>query len=257
MKKEPSILSIQRSLLRLNSRLGIKNMLKGIDYYRLLEYPVTIQSLQLETKHIVADLGSLDSIFPLYLAAHSSKTFSIDLSEKVKEMEIKANKIGIKSIESVVANATDLSFSNNFFDRVSAVSCLEHFLPIEDGDIKAIHEIQRILKPGGIVVITVPFGKKYEEEWRESFRETEQYLQRRYDLPNLEQRLVHSFGENLDSYSIQFFNSRLGFEKIWYKFLVYLLNPLAFLFSNIFLKIQSSPKNCKGAILILKKRRAE
>ena len=58
-------------------------------------------------------------------------------------------------------------FENNFFDAVIAVSTLEHVgisgrygiaESDEEGDFKAMAEIFRILKPGGCVFITVPYG---------------------------------------------------------------------------------------------------
>lgn len=59
------------------------------------------------------------------------------------------------------------SFEENFFDAVIAVSTLEHIgvagrygISGEDelGDLKAMREIFRILKPGGKVLVTVPYG---------------------------------------------------------------------------------------------------
>jgi SAM-dependent methyltransferase len=59
------------------------------------------------------------------------------------------------------------SFDDGFFDAVVAVSTLEHVgiagrydvsVPDEEGDLKAMREIDRILKPGGRVLLTLPYG---------------------------------------------------------------------------------------------------
>jgi SAM-dependent methyltransferase len=59
------------------------------------------------------------------------------------------------------------SFGDAFFDAVVAVSTLEHVgvagryqvgLSDEEGDFKAMAEIERVLKPGGPCVLTLPYG---------------------------------------------------------------------------------------------------
>ncbi|TSC74225.1 MAG: type 11 methyltransferase [Parcubacteria group bacterium Gr01-1014_33] len=50
------------------------------------------------------------------------------------------------------ASATDLPFSDSFFDVVFALDVLEH---VKDEDV-ALHEMRRVLKSGGILVLTVP-----------------------------------------------------------------------------------------------------
>lgn len=52
----------------------------------------------------------------------------------------------------LIADATNLPFKNNFFDRIIASEVLEH---IPD-DMKALNEMYRVLKPGGVIMVTVP-----------------------------------------------------------------------------------------------------
>ena len=57
-------------------------------------------------------------------------------------------------------------FQDKFFDTVVAVSTIEHVGMHEkdlQGDKKAIKEIIRILKPGGLLLMTVPVGNKFKE----------------------------------------------------------------------------------------------
>lgn len=68
--------------------------------------------------------------------------------------------IGEKSTQLIKADATRLPFKNNFFDRIIASEILEH---LKD-DQKAIAEIDRVLKPGGKAIITVP-NRNYPPFW--------------------------------------------------------------------------------------------
>jgi SAM-dependent methyltransferase len=56
------------------------------------------------------------------------------------------------TLDCIRADALHLPFDNDTFDRVIASEVMEH---IPDDEI-AMREIQRVLKPGGIVVVTVP-----------------------------------------------------------------------------------------------------
>lgn len=59
-----------------------------------------------------------------------------------------AKKLGITNFHAEIQDARNLHlYSDNYFDRVSAISTLEH-IP-NDGDSIAIKEMSRVLKPGG------------------------------------------------------------------------------------------------------------
>ena len=52
----------------------------------------------------------------------------------------------------VRGDATAMPFADGAFDRVIAAEVLEHI----PGDQRALHEIARVLRPGGIAAVTVP-----------------------------------------------------------------------------------------------------
>jgi SAM-dependent methyltransferase len=60
---------------------------------------------------------------------------------------------------SYVENIENISFEDNYFDYIIAIHVLEH---IED-DIKALNEIYRVLKLGGIAYLCVPTADKHLE----------------------------------------------------------------------------------------------
>jgi ubiquinone/menaquinone biosynthesis C-methylase UbiE len=76
-----------------------------------------------------------------------TKLYGVDTSSRA----ISYSKVrGHKNIKN--ASATNLPFKNNFFDTVLFLDVLEH---IKD-DNKAIGEARRVLKKGGIIIITAP-----------------------------------------------------------------------------------------------------
>lgn len=68
----------------------------------------------------------------------------------------------------VKADIRQTGLSDNFFDAIIVVSTIEHVgMPAygqevieEDGDLKAMNELRRIVKPGGYIILTTPFRGK-------------------------------------------------------------------------------------------------
>jgi O-antigen chain-terminating methyltransferase len=76
-----------------------------------------------------------------------------------------------------VADIRDTSFDDNFFDLVFCISTIEHigrdisrYTPMKgeitgDGDFEALREMCRITKPGGKIILTVPYGRETDYGW--------------------------------------------------------------------------------------------
>lgn len=62
------------------------------------------------------------------------------------------------------ADALNLPFSDNFFDKIISVAVFHH-IPSEELRIKFLQEARRVLKPGGMIILTV---------W--NFKETKEFL---------------------------------------------------------------------------------
>lgn len=83
----------------------------------------------------------------------------------------------------IQASATDLPFPGDFFDLVTSFDVLVQ-LPGERADEKAIAEMFRILKPGGVAFVrAAAYG------WMFSGHDRAVNTQRRYNLPELSQKL--------------------------------------------------------------------
>jgi len=72
----------------------------------------------------------------------------------------------------VICLATELKFENNKFDSILCTQVMEHVYDHKT----MINEIFRVLKPGGHIVLTVPFAWELHEEPYDFFRFTQHSL---------------------------------------------------------------------------------
>ena len=81
---------------------------------------------------------------------------------------------------SVVGNIMKSDFPADTFDLIWCISALEHFgmdnsvytdqfVLDTEMDIKALGEMVRILRPGGTVYVSVPFGKLEDHQWHRNY----------------------------------------------------------------------------------------
>jgi SAM-dependent methyltransferase len=113
------------------------------------------------------------------------RTVVADLSEEAMRNVVCESK--------VVTSITNMIFDTASFDCVLCSEVLEH---VPD-DLKALSELRRVLKPGGILVITVPFQKRY---WAEDDEFVEHL--RRYDPGELERKLSNSGFSKITTYKL-------------------------------------------------------
>jgi ubiquinone/menaquinone biosynthesis C-methylase UbiE len=109
----------------------------------------------------VADLGCGPGFYTIALAecaGPGGKVYAVDSDEKaIRAVEKKAGERGIRSIETRVSSAGDLSFiKDGTVDFVLAHGLLCSMAPCERDS--AVSEIKRILKPGGRAYISVARG---------------------------------------------------------------------------------------------------
>jgi len=125
---------------------------------RILENPLVIQNLP-RKKSVILDVGSRYSQVPLEMASLGHKVYTLDIEDYVFKH---------KNLTFIKEDIRKTSFPDNFFDVVTIISTLEHVGMGEtsygdkeekNGDVVAMNEISRILKPKGFVIVTIPFGK--------------------------------------------------------------------------------------------------
>jgi len=137
-----------------------KSLLKD-GYLKILGYPypprrneaaLVLGFLDPKINEKILDIGCGDGVWYLGLRKKGIDVTGIDLSDydlnKLKERAA-AFKIGSDAIK---ADAQKMPFKENSFDKVYSISTFEH---IED-DKKVFGEVSRVLKPNGLLVISVP-----------------------------------------------------------------------------------------------------
>ncbi len=195
---------------KFNAKLGAAKFLSGIDYQRCREFPFTFNNLNLNGENLkLLDLGTgKRSIFTPFVAYHTDCTvYSTDigdyvfdqlkLAERFPELreKIKQNKFIVEK-----QDATKLTYPDETFERVCAISSLEH-IP-DDGDMKSIREAARVLKKGGTLVLTFPYEhagfkeqflmrKVYVTEYNKTKKEPV-FFARYYDDAQLEKRIIQT-----------------------------------------------------------------
>jgi SAM-dependent methyltransferase len=127
------------------------------------EFPFVLEALRrLEAEGAaiidVCDVGGADSVLTPMLAA---------LGYRVTSCDIRPWQIERPNLRHVVDDIKQSSLPSASFDVVVAVSSLEHVglagrygeTGAQRGDHRAVQEIHRLLRPGGHLVLTVPYGR--------------------------------------------------------------------------------------------------
>ena len=187
-------------VLRREPGLGLKRMLLPVSYWRTAEFAYAYRRLPATAGARVLDLGSPKE-FSSLLARHRRHEVVVNdiLPEEVAVSRRYARAQALEGsgpghVSSEVQDGRCLSHPSSFFDAAYAISVLEH-IP-DRGDSVAISELVRVVKPGGVVVVTTPYAPRY----RESFVDHAVYerrpqvgekvfWERHYDDAALESRL--------------------------------------------------------------------
>lgn len=125
---------------------------------RIIEIPFTIAAVSdLPADSRVLDLGCSESPLPLQLAA---------LGYRVTGFDFRPYPYHHPNLQVVQGDILKLPFEPEYFDAVLSISTLEHLgigfytdpQEIKAADQKGMAEIRRVLKKGGQLILTVPYG---------------------------------------------------------------------------------------------------
>ena len=144
-----------------NKNILADTLLKIIGYPyppRRNEARLVIKELDPKHGEKILDVGCGDGIFTNDLIKRGYDITGLDISdgalkiakERAQKMELETAKV-----KYIKASAGKMPFKDNSFDKIFSISTFEH---IKDDD-AAFKECVRVLKPGGIFILSVPTPK--------------------------------------------------------------------------------------------------
>lgn len=165
-------------------------------YTRIMELSLTWELLDLREGDRVMDISS-PKLLAMVLAAHTDYRVHPTDVESYFRSDFEVYKQHFKlDMEVEVFDAQQIPHPDQSFDKCFSISVLEH-VP-DDGDRSIMQEMNRILRPGGQAVITLPAWPQYKEEWQKEKRfywptaqndQGEYFYQRRYNGQAIRERL--------------------------------------------------------------------
>lgn len=108
----------------------------------------------------VLDLGCGNGRFYQFFSDKNVDYIGVDNSERLIEIAKKRYPWG----KFQVADALNLPFPDNFFDKILSIAILHH-IPSSEYRIKFLNEIKRVLKPGGTLMLTVWYLWQKKTAW--------------------------------------------------------------------------------------------
>ncbi|MFZ1517638.1 MAG: class I SAM-dependent methyltransferase [Ignavibacteriaceae bacterium] len=178
-----------------------KLLLNPVSIVRYFEYDFALRNFSdyKLSNNVVLDISS-PYLFGFYLSNTFEGTYEYRNPDSNDLFLVKKYSSNFKfkmKYTSDSADATKLTFSNNSFSHIISISVIEHING--NGDSEAIKEMWRVLKPNGILILTFPVAKTFEEEFsdkdtyglkvekvKEKF-----FFQRIYDETSIKNRLLN------------------------------------------------------------------
>ena len=144
-KKTPLV---QKLFSEVSKKYDLMNDIMSFGTHRLWKKRL-IEIMNINSKDKIIDVGSGTGDLTKIILKENKNVliYSVDLNlEMLNEAKKKFNDQQKKNTKFINANAENLPFENNFFDKYVISFCLRNITYIE----KALYESFRILKPGGI-----------------------------------------------------------------------------------------------------------
>ena len=174
-------------------REAIVRVVIPLDPSRYLELPWALEALAAEAGEQVLDLAS-PKLLAVVLAQRGVEVTSVDeLDVEVERWRRLAGHV--PKLELVRADGRALPFGDAEFDHACSVSVLEH-IP-EPGDEEALRELAWRVRPGGRIVLTMPYADTAREDWVDEAKYVDHgegeagkhFFQRWYDDAGIERLL--------------------------------------------------------------------
>jgi SAM-dependent methyltransferase len=143
-------------------REAVIRLVVPLDPSRYLELPETKRQLAARPGDHVLDLAS-PKLLAVQLGREGVRVTSADLFEDEVE-RWRRLAAGEPNVRFEQADGRALPYADASFDHAYSISVLEHIPAPGDGE--ALNELARVVRPGGRVVITLPYAQRARDEHR-------------------------------------------------------------------------------------------
>lgn len=196
--------SIAKQLLT-KGIISPKLLLNPVSIVRYFEYDFAIQNFSGNTliENKILDVSS-PYLFGFYLASSFKGQYEYVNPDRIDLDLVKrySSKLKFKmKYTADYADATKLLYPDNSFSHIISISVIEHING--NGDGKAIREMWRVLKPKGILILTFPVAKDFEEEFSDNDNyglnvdqiKEKFFFQRIYDQNSINERILNKISD--------------------------------------------------------------
>jgi SAM-dependent methyltransferase len=174
---------------------GFKLLLSPVGYWRFLPNAVVLEEFSKLSGNVQVLDASSPKLLSLLLAARSEgKVYATDLNdEKIfTRWQRLATALGYGNYHVEYQDARHFAYPDESFDLIYSISVIEH-IP-GSGDADALTEFRRVLKPGGRIVVEVPYRRQRTEKFAHYDSKGDQlgspqFYERHYDAAWLRERL--------------------------------------------------------------------
>lgn len=129
-----------------------------VDYEQTVRSRTVLDLLSANRGEKILDIGCGNARDIVHILEKGAQVIGVDISEgMVFEAQQELAKLGFGDVLLKVGDATRLDFSDGEFDKVLCSEVIEH---IPEAD-KALSEMWRVLKPGGLLVLSTPNPKSW------------------------------------------------------------------------------------------------
>jgi SAM-dependent methyltransferase len=187
--------------LRREPILGLKRLTLPVSYWRSVEFGYVWRQMTAPRGARVLDLGSPKDLAAMLARRRGYEMVATDiLPEAIDSSRRYARAQGLDGrgagrVHSEMQDGRALSYADASFDAAFTVSVLEH-IP-DEGDAIALRELIRVVRPGGRVIVTVPYDRRYRETFvdgpvyeRAQVASEPVFFERHYDAAALAARLL-------------------------------------------------------------------
>ena len=182
------------------SKGRVRLLMASVGYWRYWPNAV-VAKLTPAKNAAILDVSS-PKVLSLYLASrgHTLTATDLDDAKIFSRWQKLARYSGPGSYKAEYQDARHLAYPDNSFDIVYSISVIEH-IP-DRGDAEALEEFGRVVRPGGHVIVEVPYrhqGRDYffDYDSKGARLENPQFYERHYDAKTLRERLMNPAGLKL------------------------------------------------------------